>query len=152
MNQLFMRSVLAGGFIMMLASNSVAQDLGRSDTFPFDKAQRAAGGAFYHKPMQWLRDLDLSEAQQDQIYMVIYEREPAMREQMKIVHRAREELDKLASAPRFDPVLGRKVAEAGAKAQVEIALLRAETMNRIRGILTPEQRAKLDQQRTRGSQ
>ena len=146
-----MRSALAGIFALAYASGSAAQGFGQPDPLPFDKALQTPGGAFYHKPMQWLRDLDLSEAQQDQIYVVIYERAPAIREQMKIVRRAHQELDKLASAPQFDAAKGREVAEAGAKAQVEIALLRAETLNRIRQILTPEQRAKMDQQRAQGA-
>ena len=152
MNRPFLRSALAGVFALALSSGSAAQGFGQPDPLPFDKAQQTPSGAFYHKPMQWLRDLDLSEAQKDRIYVVIYERAPAIREQMKIVRRAHQELEKLASAPQFDPVKGREVAEAGAKAQVEIALMRAETLNRIREILTPEQRAKMDQQGARGSQ
>ena len=152
MNHVFVNCILAGSLVFGLMSSIAAQGFGRPDPLPIDEGRMTPSGAFYHRPMRWLRGLDLSEAQLDQIYTIIYERAPAIREQMKIVRRAHEELDKLASAARFDPARAREVAEVGAKALVEIALMRADAINRIREILTPEQRAKMDLQRTQRSQ
>ena len=144
--------IFAGSLALGLTSVTAAQGPGWTGSLPIDEGRMTLGGAFYQRPMRWLRELDLSEAQQDQIFRIIYERAPAIRDQVKIVRRAHEELDNVARAPSFDPVRAREVAEVAAKALVEIALVRAEAVNRIREILTPEQRARMDLQRTRKPQ
>lgn len=113
----------------------------------FDEGKSTPSGAYYHRPMEWLRGLDLSEQQQDQVFRIVYERAPSIREQLKILRRSREAMDKLVLAPTFDTARARELAETGAKAAVEIALIRAEAVNRIRQLLTPEQRNKLDQRK-----
>ena len=77
--------------------------------------ERAPGGPNEMQAMRWLRELDLTGAQRDQIFRIFQEQAPATREQMKRVHRAREAL----------------------------ALLRAETLRRVAAVLSPEQREKL---------
>jgi len=96
-------------------------------------------------PMMRLRALGLSEAQQDQVFKLFHEQAPAMHEQMKQVRRSREELRKLSMAERFDEGRARQLADAQAKALATLAVMRAQTMSRVREILTPEQRARMDQ-------
>ena len=98
-----------------------------------------------HGPMMRLRELGLTEAQQDQIFKIHHDQMPAMHEQMKQVHRSREELTKLALADRFDEGRARQLADAHGKAIAALAVMRAQTMSRVREILTPEQRSRMDQ-------
>lgn len=127
-------------------------------------AQPAADGA--HGPQEWgmhhahmrgdgaegemrrgLRALNLTEAQRDQIFKIHHDQAPAFREQMKKVRASREELQKLARADPFDPAAVRRAADAQAKAISEMAVMRVQAASQVRALLTPEQKAKLDQMR-----
>jgi len=66
---------------------------------------------------------------------------------MKKVRTSREELDKLARADKLDQAAVRRAADSQAKAVSDLAVLRAQTANQVRQVLTPEQRTKLDQMR-----
>ena len=103
-------------------------------------------------PRGMFRQLNLTEAQQDQIFKIHHDQAPAFREQMKKVRAARQELRKLALADRFDEGQVRRAADAQAKAMSDLAVLRAQTMNRVRNVLTPEQRSQLEklQEQRRG--
>lgn len=96
-------------------------------------------------PMMHLRALGLSEAQQDQVFKIFHEQAPAMHEQMKQVRRSREELRTLAMADRFDEGRARQLADVQGKAIAALAVMRAQTLSRVREILTPEQRSKMEQ-------
>jgi len=97
--------------------------------------------------MRGLRALDLTEAQRDQIFKIHHEQAPAFREQMKKMRASREELQKLARADKLDPAAVRRAADAQAKAISDFAVMRVTTANKVRQVLTPEQRAKFDQMR-----
>jgi periplasmic protein CpxP/Spy len=94
-------------------------------------------------PMMQLRGLDLTEAQRDQIFKIFHEQAPAMREQMKNVRNARRDLAQAAGGERYDAERVRAAAEAQGKAVTQLALMRAQTMQKVSALLTPEQRAKL---------
>jgi Spy/CpxP family protein refolding chaperone len=94
-----------------------------------------------------LRHLDLSDAQRDQVFKIFHDQSPAMHERMKAVRAAREDLEKLALASAFDRERARAIADTEAKAIADMEVLRAESMARVRELLTPEQRAKLGQMR-----
>jgi Spy/CpxP family protein refolding chaperone len=106
-------------------------------------------GMHHGGPMMMLRGLDLTEAQRDQVFQIFHEQAPAFHEQMKQVRQARENLMKLAAADRFDESQARQAADAQAKALSALALMHAQTMHRVRDILTPEQRARLDERAQR---
>jgi Spy/CpxP family protein refolding chaperone len=95
-------------------------------------------------PMMLLRGLDLTDAQRDQVFKIFHEQAPAVHEQMKQVRQARESLMKLAAADRFDESQARQAADAQAKALSTLAVMHAQTLHRVRDILTPEQRARMD--------
>jgi Spy/CpxP family protein refolding chaperone len=97
--------------------------------------------------MMHLRGLNLTEAQRDQVFKIFHDQAPAMHEQMKQVHRSRGELRQLAMAERFDEGRARQLADTQAKALAALAVMRAQTMARVREILTPEQRQRLQQMR-----
>ena len=100
-------------------------------------------------PMMRMRELNLSEAQRDQIFKIHHDSVPAMREQMKQVEKARNDLRQLAMADKFDEAKARQAADAQAKAMANMAVMRAQTMNKVRQVLTPEQRQKMDEMRNR---
>jgi Spy/CpxP family protein refolding chaperone len=95
------------------------------------------------RALRWLRRLELTEAQRDQIFRIFHDQAVATREQMKILHRAREGLRSAALSPGFDAARGRSLADAAGRALSDMALMRAETMTRVAALLTPEQREKL---------
>jgi Spy/CpxP family protein refolding chaperone len=97
--------------------------------------------------MRGLRALNLSEAQRDQIFKIHHDQAPAFRDQMKKVRASREELQKLARADKFDQAAVRRAADTQAKAISEMAVMRVQAQNQVRSVLTPEQKAKLDQMR-----
>jgi len=97
--------------------------------------------------MRALRSLDLTEAQRDQIFKIHHDQAPACRDQMKKVRSSSDELKKLAAADKVDPAALRRAADAQGKAVSDLAVMRVQTANRVRAVLTPEQRTKLDQQR-----
>jgi Spy/CpxP family protein refolding chaperone len=96
-----------------------------------------------------LRALNLTEAQRDQIFKIHHDQAPAFREQMKKVRASREELRKLASADKLDQAAVRRAADAQAKALSDMAVLRVQAASQVRAVLTPEQKAKLDQMHER---
>jgi Spy/CpxP family protein refolding chaperone len=110
-------------------------------------------GGFHHArhhgggEMRGLRALNLTEAQRDQIFKIHHDQAPAFRDQMKKVRASREELQKLARADKFDQAAVRRAADAQAKALSDMAVMRVQAQNQVRAVLTPEQKAKLDQMR-----
>jgi Spy/CpxP family protein refolding chaperone len=118
---------------------------------PAPGAEHQSMHGFHHRGGHHggLRALDLSEAQRDQIFKIRHDQAPAFREQMKKVRASREELQKLARADRFDQAAVRRAADAQAKALSDLAVLRVQAASQVRAVLTPEQKAKLDQMRER---
>ncbi len=133
------RFLIASSLAFGLGSGALAQSDERPGAMP-------SHGMGMHR---MLRHLDLSDAQRDQVFKIFHDQSPAMHERMKAARAAREDLEKLASAAAFDRQRARAIADTEAKAIADIEVLRAESMARVREVLTPEQRAKLDQMRER---
>ncbi|HXM81554.1 MAG TPA: Spy/CpxP family protein refolding chaperone [Burkholderiales bacterium] len=129
-----------------LLASSLAFGLGSSAFAQSDDRQGPMPGHAMHRT---LRQLDLTEAQRDQVFRIFHDQAPALRSRMKAVRAARGDLEKLASASAFDRERARAIANTEAKAIADMEVMRAESMARVREILTPEQRAKLDQLRER---
>lgn len=110
-------------------------------------AYAAPGGGFHGRegPMMRLRGLDLTEAQRDQVFKIFHEQQPAMREQMKAIGQARRDLAQAATGDQYDANRVQAAAEAQGKAVTQLVVLRAQTMQRVSQLLTPEQRAKVKQ-------
>jgi Spy/CpxP family protein refolding chaperone len=97
--------------------------------------------------MRALRGLDLTDAQREQVRAIFTEQAGALRERMQAARGAQQELRALALSPNFDSGRAREFADTAAKAQADLALMRAESMSKVVALLTPEQRAKLEQRR-----
>jgi Spy/CpxP family protein refolding chaperone len=134
---LLARFSIASVMALALAGAAFAQPMERPGPMPM----RSGHGGMHGDR---LRHLGLTEAQRDQIFKIRHDQAPQMREHMKAVRRAHEELRQAAKATPFDRDRARQLADAEAKAIAQIAFMRVETMSRVRAVLTDAQRAKLD--------
>lgn len=94
-----------------------------------------------------MRDLNLTEAQRDQIFKIRHAQQPEVRAQMKVLREARTELRTLAASDGYTDAKAREIAERASKAGTEMAVLMAHGQNEFYKVLTPEQRKKLDERR-----
>lgn len=92
-----------------------------------------------------LRKLNLTQAQQDQIFKIRHDQAPAFYDQHKALKLAAKSLREVTTADTFDQAKAQQAANAVGAAESQLALLRAETQAQIRAVLTPEQRQKLAQ-------
>jgi len=92
-------------------------------------------------PPAWLRELDLSEAQQEQVFQIFYQLTPVIRERILAARRAHEELEDLAIAVSLDSDRGRELFAAEAQALAEVADIRLHAMRSVYELLSAEQRA-----------
>jgi protein CpxP len=99
-----------------------------------------------------LRNLDLSEAQRDQIFKIRHEQAPAARERMKAARAAQSALRQAARDPNADSARIRQLADAVGRTHADAAVARVETQRKVLAVLTPEQRSKLEQSRQQRGQ
>jgi Spy/CpxP family protein refolding chaperone len=95
----------------------------------------------------FLRDLKLTEAQQDKLFALMHEQIPKVREQMKAASKSVEELHRQSSMGQFDADKARTLAEAHGRAVAQMTLIHAELDAKVHALLTPEQRKQLDETR-----
>ena len=109
---------------------------------PVGKGMGPMGG--HHMEERGLHRLDLSDAQKDKIFEIRHAQEPALREQRNQMIKAREQLQALTQAEKYNSREVQAQADASAKAMARVMVIEAETRHRIRAVLTPEQRKQLD--------
>jgi protein CpxP len=127
----------------VLAASSLAFAL------PAAHAHRGDGAHALHGQTRALRGLDLTDAQREQVRAIFKEQAGSLQERRQAARTAQRELRALALSPNFDSGRARDFADAAAKAQADIAVLRAESMSKVVALLTPEQRAKLGERQER---
>jgi Spy/CpxP family protein refolding chaperone len=114
------------------------------------EAHRGYGPGAHHEMqgggMRMLRGLDLTPEQREQARKIFEEQSGAFRANAEAARAAHEALRKAAVDPNADV---RALADAVGKAHANAAVLRVETMRRVAALLTPEQRQKLEQGRSR---
>lgn len=96
-----------------------------------------------HTP-PFLRGIELTDEQNDKIFAIMHQQEPLLRDQAKAAHKAHEALHKLASSGQYEEAKAKTLAESGARAMAEIALLHARADQQIHALLTPEQRKRAE--------
>ncbi len=119
---------------------------------PFAPPGGFPDGGPFGPPPPFLAGLHLSEDQDDKVFAIFYKAAPAIREQSKALRQARETLGKLGNSAQFDERRARELADAAAKAESELALLRARTEHEIYLLLTPQQREQLEKAKDRPPQ
>jgi Spy/CpxP family protein refolding chaperone len=91
--------------------------------------------------------LMLTESQQDKLFALRHAAEPAEREHEKAEHHAHEALRDLAENGRFDDAKAASLAQALGQAVAAVALDHAREQAQFLSVLTPEQRAKMQQEK-----
>jgi Spy/CpxP family protein refolding chaperone len=104
---------------------------------------------FFDANPPFLRNLKLTEPQQDKLFALMHEQAPQARESAKARFKAMEELHRLAASNNFDVNKARLFADAYGQASARLALLRAEMEVKVRALLTAEQRQQLDDTRAK---
>ena len=97
----------------------------------------------------FLRGLNLTETQRDNISGLLKAQAPALRDKAEEAHKASGELRAMAMSGQYDEAKAKVLAEASAKAMAEVALMRARTGNQIYQSLTPEQQKQLQEKMER---
>lgn len=88
----------------------------------------------------FLRGIDLSEAQQDQVFAILHAQIPLLREQHKRVAKARSALYQLAASANYDDAKAAALAQSAAQAMASISLQQVRSEQKLLALLTPEQR------------
>ena len=91
----------------------------------------------------FLHGLELTEAQQDKVFTILYAEIPYLREQGKAARKAHEALRALTQSAQYDDARAAALAQAGAQAMANITLQHVRTEQKLLALLTPEQRKQL---------
>ncbi len=91
----------------------------------------------------YLRGLNLTEAQRDKVFEVMHAQAPGMREKAKAHLAAEEALRHLTAAPDYSEATALALADTLGNSLVEMALVRAKADRQIFDLLTAEQRKQL---------
>jgi protein CpxP len=89
----------------------------------------------------------LTEAQQDKLFALHHAAEPAQREREKAMRHAYEALREMAGSGKFDDAKAAALAQTIGQAAAADALDHAREQAQFLAILTPEQRAKMQEER-----
>jgi Spy/CpxP family protein refolding chaperone len=95
----------------------------------------------------FLREVELSEAQQDKVFAATYAQAPLLREQQKIAFKAHEQLRDLAASNHYDDAKAVALANGAAQAMATISLQHARLEQQLLAVLTPEQRQQVEARR-----
>jgi len=95
--------------------------------------------------LPYLRNVELTEAQQDRLFELVVAQAPAERAQAKEAAKALEALHHLAAADHFDVVKAQELATTHGQAVAKLAQMHAERYAKVRALLTPEQRKQVDE-------
>ena len=159
---LWMKRLATGAAAIVLPIVVMAHDTAEPKHENCPRLQHATGpmalpppGAFPELPPggplpAYLRDIELTEAQQDKLFALMHEQAPLEREKMKAAFKAMEELHRLADADRFDADKARALAETHAQALGQLVMLHVELDAKVRALLTAEQRKQIDEARAKG--
>lgn len=79
------------------------------------------------------------------MFSLLYAQAPKQRAATKAAAATLVELCQLSAGGSYDPAQAKRLAEAHGRVVAELMLLHAETDFKLRALLTPEQRARLDE-------
>jgi Spy/CpxP family protein refolding chaperone len=93
----------------------------------------------------FLHGLNLSDAQEDEVFKLMHQQGPTLFEKSRTAHKAGEALRHMAMSGKFDPTRARTLADTIASANAELTLMHAETEARVIALLTPAQRKQMEE-------
>lgn len=100
------------------------------------------------RPPPYLMDLALTEDQQDKVFAILHAAAPLLREQAKAERKARDALREFTQSAQYDDGHATLLAQAQAKAESQLWLVRTRVDHDVYLLLTTEQRAQItDRQR-----
>ncbi len=99
------------------------------------------------RPPPFLRELSLSEAQQDKVFAIVHAAAPVLRDQSKAVAKSRDALRELVNSAQFSDTSAKALADAQGKAETQLTFTRARMEHDVYAALTPEQQARVAKQR-----
>lgn len=98
-----------------------------------------------HPP--FFHGVELTDAQEDQVFAILHAEAPYLREQFRAEAKARGALRALADADKYDDAKAASLARAAATADANIALQHVRTRQKLLAVLTPEQRKQQQEDR-----
>jgi protein CpxP len=143
------KKVIAASIIAIslpLASVALAHDEGQGHDMA--KGAHCERGANMHHGMgkpgmpPYLQGLQLSSAQEDQLFALMYPQIPTMRDQHKQRIQLMEELHAASQADKFDEAKVQQLADKMAGLEKQKVMMMARNDAKIFALLTPEQRKK----------
>lgn len=145
----FLPAALAALITALTATAATAQPMHGGPGACGERHEGGRHGMSHHRagPMGgagFLRGLNLTDAQQDKVFELHHAQAPRERERMKIAHEARQALHALAAADGWDAKRAKELAQTHAQAMADLALMHAEFAQKVRAVLTPEQRKEAD--------
>ena len=93
-------------------------------------------------PPAWIDELDLTEAQQEQVFKIFHAVAPLIRERLQAARRAHEQLEDLAVAVSLNSEQGRTAFAAEAQALADVAEIRLHALQAVYQLLNEDQRAR----------
>jgi periplasmic protein CpxP/Spy len=91
----------------------------------------------------FLMDVKLSEEQQDKVFAIMHAAAPALREQSKAAHKARDALHELSRSAQFNEGAAATLAQTQGTAESQLALLHTRLEHEVYSLLTPEQQTQV---------
>lgn len=148
-------TILAGSILTLAGAGIASAESHRHCGYGSHGYHGHAGAMFEHGGMhrggmhRMFKRLDLTEAQRDQMFKIMYAEMPAKHAKMKALREARQALRTAARSSTYDAKKVHTLAEAQGKAIADLIVMRTETFHKMLGVLTPKQREKLTQLETR---
>lgn len=95
-------------------------------------------------PRHFLHNMQLSEAQRDQVFRIMHDQAPARRVIEKELHKARTALIDLSLSEKYSETEAKRLIDAETQANSNLLRQQIDAMHLIYGLLTPDQRRKVD--------
>ncbi|MDN0085099.1 Spy/CpxP family protein refolding chaperone [Crenobacter sp. SG2305] len=153
----FLSAMALASFLLGVGSVSAAEPIAPppSDHAPMgddlphgewhDMGHGGLGFGMSMRGMLPLHELNLSSAQQDKVFQLMHDAEPALYQKMKALRATRESLASAAGFSAYDPAQVRKLAEQQGRQMADLITFRSELRHKLYGLLTPEQQQRLKQ-------
>ncbi len=98
--------------------------------------------------MGMLRGVKLTDAQRDKIFAIHHAMEPQAYEKFKVLRKAHEDMRGAGPmSAQYDEAKTKAAIDASARAKADLQLMRIHTEREIYAVLTPEQKAQVEQNR-----
>lgn len=146
--RIFKRLLVAGSIALAVPPGALAEPATGWDDpqgrvhWRGDPAGRGGAGT-----LNFLRGLELSEAQRKGIFRLMHAQAPLLREKARLARQARDALHETALAGVYDEARVKALSRKSAEAVAAIIELRARLRYDIYQLLTPVQRQQLDARR-----